>query len=73
MAVQNAENGVAREHSRPAFDTAHTTSYSTSIETMCLSFTVFEIQPVICQKLPILIHLTCIGARRSLAPENWSP
>ena len=25
------------------FDKAHTTSYSTLIETMCLSFTVFEI------------------------------
>ena len=41
--------GVVRGHSRswamPPFDRAHTTSYSTLIETMCLSFTVFEIQP----------------------------
>ena len=40
-------SGVVRGHSRsPAispFDRAHTTSYSTLIETMCLSFTVFEI------------------------------
>ena len=39
--------GVVREHSRswamPPFDRAHMTSYSTLIETMCLSFTVFEI------------------------------
>jgi len=50
--------GVVRGHSRswamPPFDRAHTTSYSTLIETMCLSFTVFEIQPVICRKSPIL-------------------
>ena len=44
------------------FDRAHTTSYSTLIETMCLSFTVFEIQPAIGQKSPILTHPT--GIRR---------
>jgi len=42
--VQNAQDGVVRGHSRswemPPFDRAH---YSTLIETMCLSFTVFEI------------------------------
>jgi len=51
MAVQNAENGggigVVRGHSRSSamspFDKAHTTSYSTLIETMCLSCTVFDI------------------------------
>ena len=48
MAVQNAENGVAvRGHLRSSamspFDRAHTTSYSTLIETMSLSCTVFEI------------------------------
>ena len=40
MAVQNAENGVVRGHSRswamPPFDRAHTTSYSTLIETICV-------------------------------------
>ena len=39
--------GVVRGHSRSTvmspFDRAHTTSYSTLKETMCLSFTVFEI------------------------------
>jgi len=45
--VQNAENGAVRGHSRSSamspFDRAHTTSYSTLIETMHLSCTVFEI------------------------------
>jgi len=50
---------------------------------MCLSFTVFEIEPVICRQSPILTHPTCILrprrgdpgriSRRSLASENWSP
>ena len=39
--------GVVRGHSRSTamspFDRAHTTSYSTLIEAMCLSSTVFEI------------------------------
>ena len=39
--------GVVRGHSRSTamspFDRAHMTSYSTLIETKCLSFTVFEI------------------------------
>ena len=76
---------VVRGHSRswamPPFDRAHTTFYSTLIETMCLSFTVFEIQPVICRKSPILMHPTCIWrppqggnprriSRRSLASQN---
>ena len=43
----NAENGVVRGHSRSSamspFDRAHTTSYSTLIETMCLFFTVIQI------------------------------
>ena len=47
MAVRNAENGVVRGHSRSTamspFDRAHTTSYSTLIETMRLSCTVFDI------------------------------
>jgi len=86
MAVQNAENGVvwgARSWAIPPFDRAHTTSYSTLIETMCLYFTVFEIQPVICRKSTILTHPTCIWrprggdsdriSRRSSASENQSP
>ena len=52
------------------FDRVHTTSYLTLIVTMCLSFTVFEIEPAICRKSPILTHPTCIrryrrGWRRS--------
>ena len=53
MAVQNAENGVVwavRGHSGSAtmssFDRAHTTSYSTLIETTRLFCTVLEIYPV---------------------------
>ena len=79
--------GAVRGHSRSSamspFDRAHTTSYSTLIETMRLSCTVFEIQPVICRKSPILTHPTCIRrprrgdpgriSRRSLASENQSP
>jgi len=46
MAVRNAENGVVRGHSRSTamspFDRAHMTSYSTLIETMRLSCTVFR-------------------------------
>jgi len=35
--------GVARSWAMPPFDRTHTTSYSTVIETMCLSFAGFEI------------------------------
>ena len=56
--------GVVKGHSRSTamsqFDRAHTTSCSTLTETMCLSFTVFEIKPVIRRKSPILTHPTCI-------------
>ena len=61
--------GVVRGHSRSTamspFDRAHTTSYSTLTETLRLSCTVFEIQPVICRKSPILTHRTCIWRPRS--------
>ena len=40
--------------------TAHMTSYSTSIETMHLSCTIFELQQVICQKLSILTYHLCL-------------
>ena len=52
--------GHSKSWAMPPFDTVHMTSYSTLIETMRLSFTVFEILPVICRKLPILTHPTCI-------------
>ena len=50
------------------FDRAHTTSYSTLVETMCLSCTVFEIKPVICRTSLILTHPTCICRPR----RGWS-
>jgi len=54
----------------PPFDRAHTTSYSTLIETMCLSFTVFEIKPVISPKSPVLTHPTCIRHPRKGLPRS---
>jgi len=56
--------GHSRSWAMPPFDRAHATSYSAIIETMCLSFAVFEIQPVICRKSPILNHPTCIWRPR---------
>jgi len=35
--------GTQGSWAMPPFDRSHTTSYSSLIETMCLSFTVFEI------------------------------
>ena len=47
--------GTVRGHSgsatMPHFDRAHTTSYSTLIETMCLSCTVFGLQCLKCLRL----------------------
>jgi len=51
-----------------AFDTVHTTSYSTLIETMrlsCIGPTVFELQRVICQLgLPRLNFEEIFGVRK---------
>ena len=65
MSVQNAENGVVwvvRRHSRswvmPPFDTAHTTSYSTLIETMCLPFAVFTAR---CYASAVLAVVLCLS------------
>ena len=62
---ENAQNGVVRGHPRSSamspFERAHTISYSSLIETMRLSCTVFEIRQVICRNLPTLTYPTCIG------------
>ena len=80
--------GAVRSHSRSSamspFDREHTTSsYSTLIEIMRLSCTVFEKQPVICRKSPTSTHPTCIWRhrggdlgrilRRSMGSENQPP
>ena len=52
--------GHSRSLAMSPFDGAHTTSYSTLIETMHLSLPFSEIQPVICRKSTILTHPTCI-------------
>ena len=66
--------GALRSHSRSSamspFDRAHATSYSTLIETVRLSCTVFEIQPVIYRKSPILTHPTCIWRPRRGLPRS---
>ena len=46
------------------FDRAHTISYSSLIETMRLSCTVFEIERVICRNSPTSTYLTCIWRPR---------
>jgi len=57
--------GVVRGHSRswamPPYNRVHMTSYSTLIETMCLSFTVFEIASYLSKVAyfdPPHLHLT---------------
>ena len=65
---------VVRDHSRSLtmspFNRAHTTSYSSLIETMRLSCTVFEIQPVICRNSPTLPYPTSIWRPRMGWPRS---
>ena len=60
--------GVVRGHPRSSpmspFDRAHTISYSSLIETMRLSCTIFEIQLVICRNSPTLPYPTSIWRPR---------
>jgi len=74
--VQNVQIEVVWGHSRSSamspFDTAHATSYSTLIETVHLSCTVFEIQPVICRKSPILTHPTCMAPLQGFTLGKFS-
>ena len=72
MGWRGAVRGHSRSSAMSPFDRAHTTSYSTLIETMRLSGTVFEIWPLICRKSPILTHSTCIWRpRRGLCRSNF--
>ena len=63
--------GHLRSTAMSSFDRAHTTSYSTLIETMRLSCTVFEIQLAICRKSPILIHPPAFGAPQGVTPVEF--
>ena len=60
--------GVIRSHARSSvispFDRAHMISYSSLIETVRPSCTVFEIQRAICQNSPTSIYPTCISRPR---------
>jgi len=51
--------GHPRSPETSPYDRAHMTSYSTLIETMRLSCTVFELQRVFRRKWSILTHPTC--------------
>jgi len=54
-------------------DRAHATSYSTLIETVRLSCTVFEIWPVICRKVADFNPPTCIWRpRMDLSQSNFA-
>ena len=63
--------GVVRGHSSSSamspFDRAHTTSYSTLIETMCLSFTVFTAR---CVLLVVILPITTQQCRNYLYDKS---
>jgi len=61
--------GVTQGHPR-CHHRAHTSSYSTLIETMRLSCTIFEILQVICRKSPILTHQPAFGAPIGGSPRS---
>ena len=64
--------GALKVNGNVAIRQSATFSYSTLIETMRLSCTVFEIQPAIGQKSPILTHPTCIRRpRRGVTPVEF--
>ena len=76
--------GHSRSWAKPPFDRAHTTSCSTLIKTLCLSFTVFEIIVGYLSKVadfnPPHLHLPSSWggdpgriSRRSLATETRVP
>jgi len=79
-AAKNAKIGVicgVRGHPRSSetspFDRVHTASYSTLIETIRLSCTVFELLWVCRRKWPILTHPTCnYRPRRGWSRSNFA-
>jgi len=67
--------GHPRSSETSAFDRAHMTSYSTLIEIIRLSCTVFELQHVFRRKWPILTHTTCtcrLSPRREWSRSNFA-
>ena len=65
--------GHLRSSETSPFDRAYMTSYSTLIETMLLSCTVFELLCVFRRKWPILTHPTCIfRPRRGWFRSNFT-
>jgi len=60
IGVVCSATGHLRSPGISPFGRSHMTSYSTLIETMHLSCTVFKLYHVICQKSPILTYSTCI-------------
>ena len=65
--------GNSRSSVTQPSDRAHTTSYSTLIEPMGLSCTVFELQCVFRRKRPILTHPTCICRPVGVIPFEFRP
>jgi len=63
-------NGHSRSWAMSPFNRAHTTSYSTLIEAMRQSCTVFEIYRAICRKSPVLTYPTCIWHPRMGWPRS---
>jgi len=54
--------GHPRSLAMSSFNRTHIAFYSTLIESMSLSCTIFELQRVICQKSPILTYPTAFGS-----------
>ena len=70
--------GHPRSSAMPPLDIAHMISYSSLIETMRLSCTVFEIRRVICRNSPTSTYPTCICRPRWRWPHSnfedfWHP
>ena len=64
MGWDRVVRGHPRSSAMLAFDRAHMISYSSLIETMRLSCTVFEIRRVLCRNSPTSTYPTCISRPR---------